>query len=471
MDSFLRADTQTRLGLCRRPEYAAVLRVHLGEAAFAEYRRLAGDEGGHLGPAAPRDLVVVPGVMGSLLASTSKGGLWWVDVRTRRHIDDLGLAPDGESDADPGNAVEPVAADPSYEPFLASILTRDDVGHVLFPYDWRKPLSYSAARFRDLVTGLSARNHDRPVHVIAHSMGGLQVRVALYLYGEELWRHIDRLVFVGTPHYGSPVIARYLKKHLGGFDAMALLGRYLSRETFRSLWGVLSLLPAPADIYPGAAGPYEHPCANFDFYTAGAWELDLDPAGEHRLQTILDAAAGQHRRLASWHHELPQELRDRMAVIAGVGYQTIFRVELRDRALGRGRGASLTKKRVPGDPHREGDGRVPLASAQLGDVRTWYVRGVHGGLLNIPAAGQAALAWVTGEEPDLPDTPVAALASHLADPMSSAAPHLDGTSKATPFDDDPGIVDTDDLDEHELDLLDERLHNDDLPDFIRTRLL
>jgi hypothetical protein len=51
--------------------------------------------------------------MGSLLASTTKGGIWWVDVRTRGHIDDLRLAPDGESDHDPDNAVEPVATDPS----------------------------------------------------------------------------------------------------------------------------------------------------------------------------------------------------------------------------------------------------------------------------------------------------------------------------------------------------------------------
>ena len=50
------------------------------------------------------------------------------------------------------------------------------------------------------------------------------IRVALMIHGEELWSRLGRIVFVGTPHYGSPAIGGYLKNHFWGFDM--LLARY-----------------------------------------------------------------------------------------------------------------------------------------------------------------------------------------------------------------------------------------------------
>ena len=79
---------------------------------------------------------------------------------------------------------------------------------------------------------------------------------------------MGRIVFIGTPHYGSTSIAGYLKNHLWGWEEVAVLAMFLSRETFRSLRGVLSLLPAPKGIYPGTRHGEDHPCANFDMYDA-----------------------------------------------------------------------------------------------------------------------------------------------------------------------------------------------------------
>ena len=117
-------------------------------------------------------------------------------------------------------------------------------GSIQFPYDWRKPLVASAGLLRDLI--LKASKDYQPVHLIGHSMGGLMIRTALMLHGDELWPKVGRIVFIATPHYGSPSIAGYLKNHLWGFEQLALVGAFISRETFRSLWGVLSLMPAPA---------------------------------------------------------------------------------------------------------------------------------------------------------------------------------------------------------------------------------
>jgi hypothetical protein len=209
-------------------------------------------------------------------------------------------------------------------------------------------------------------------------MGGLMVRTALMQHATELWPKLGKIVFIGTPHYGATAIAGYLKNHLWGFELMAVLGQYLSRATLRSLWGVIGMLPAPRGIYPGTrqndpnpwqpedpSDPYTHPCANFDLYQADAWKLELAAAANANLQRILDAAADLYWRLYETHRNLNQEQRDHMVVIAGVGYQTLFRLAYKPGFPGLWEKTGKIYHRVLNDPHREGDGRVPLASARL----------------------------------------------------------------------------------------------------------
>jgi hypothetical protein len=83
--------------------------------------------------------------------------------------------------------------------------------------------------------------------------------------------------------------------------------------------------------------------------------------------------------------------------------------------------------RTPGDPHREGDGRVPLASAELERIELRYVKGEHGTLHNIPAVVKDMLAWIADQPLSLPDSPQGALSQHLSGDATSSAPHLDGS--------------------------------------------
>lgn len=444
------------------PATAPHVEAFLGAKAFAEYRRLAaGVDRRHLGVGSPKNLIFLPGIMGSQLTSRTKGGVWWLDVRNLGKIDRLRLAPDGAADADPNDALEAFTTDPVYEPFAVAILNEDRLGHDLFAYDWRKPLAASTAALKARIEAVYAGNGGREVHLVAHSMGGLLVRATLAAHGDNaLWAKLGKIVFIGTPHYGAPVIASYLKKHLWGFELLALLGRYLSRETFRSLWGVLNLLPAPAGVYPGtrpndprpwtgagAGAAYDHPAADFDLYAAAAWELGLDAAGTARLQTILDAVADFHRRLWAAHQPavLAPHRRDRMRMIAGVGFKTVFRLERAGGLGGLFRDVDTVTSRVKCDPHREGDGRVPLASAELEGVRTHYVHGEHGELTNIPAVYNDVLRWLRdGTEMSLPATCREAVSGHLGTGDDrSVAPHLDGSARADRHGDDPGYLDPD----------------------------
>src|SRR5215204_1076787 len=313
--NFLTASTFDRYGMAVDDRLAPKLKVYFGGAAYQELRDLAAKaletrSKRHLAPEIAPNLIFVPGVMGSLLMSSKMGGIWWIDARTRKHIDDLKLAPGGQKDADPAVGLLSCAVDTTYEPFFAAINERGDFNHEIFAYDWRKPLELSAGALRDKVNETYANNGSERVHLVAHSMGGLMVRAALWRHGAEMWPKIDRVIFLGTPHYGSAAIAGYLKNHLWGFELMALLGLYLSRDTFRSLWGVLGMLPAPRGIYPGtrhndpepwtggkAGDPYVHPCANFDMYDAKEWNLGLSTEQTDQLQNALDHAAHFHREL------------------------------------------------------------------------------------------------------------------------------------------------------------------------------
>jgi hypothetical protein len=276
-----------------------------------------------------------------------------------------------------------------------------------------------------------------------------------------------------------------LKNHLWGFELMALLGNYLSRATLRSLWGFINLLPAPRGVYPGTrpndpqpwnsaspGDPYVHPCANFDLYQAAAWKLDLTTDETAQLQRILDATADFYRRLYQAHGDLDQQLRDKMVVIAGVGYNTLFRLAYEPGFLGVWEKTAKIFDRVLDNPHRDGDGRVPLASAMLenvSDIR--YVHGVHGGLPNIPAVYQDVFRFLKSQPMQLPNTVAGAVGGHLAEPTVSEAPHLDGSANAPSFSDDPGFWDIEHPSPERIKQLEGMLEADTLPAFGRIHLL
>jgi pimeloyl-ACP methyl ester carboxylesterase len=469
---FLEAPVSRRFEMALDDATAPVIAGYLGAEAFARYRELAAEhhDPGHLA-LAPPNLVFVPGVMGSLLHSEGRAGVWWIDARTRGHIDDLRLDPTGDDDANPGYKVRPFSIDTSYEPFLAAVQASPDLSHRFYAYDWRKSLLRSADGLRAMIKQAHEENGGQDVHLVGHSMGGLVIRATLMEHGDELWPIVGRVVFLGTPHYGSPAIAGYLKNHFWGLEMLVLLRRYLSRETFRSLYGVLELLPAPAGIYPGttppAGGGYDHPCVNFDLYDAGAWKLDLDGGQEAALQRVLDGARAFHERLQTHHAELDQDLRSRMAVIAGVGVKTLFRLAYRH-GLARVWGEMEKVTDVQrGNPDRDGDGRVPLASARLPNVGdTRFVIGKHGDLPNLPPVIDAAFAWLRGKSMDLAATPEEADVAHLG----VGAPAATGAD-ADDAGIDPGYLALDDPADDALEQLDRDVEDGRRPDFVFVRPL
>lgn len=484
IDKFLQASAGERLKMATSPEAAQSLENYLGTEAFNEYRQIAEDtlpklEKKRLGVDSPLNLIFVPGVMGSLLSSKLKGGVWWVDLYYPSLVDKLKLNEDGTKDADPTNAVHAFTTHFTYEPFSSAVLQRDDFGLVLFPYDWRKSLVHSAEGLKNLIIDTFENNGNKPVHLVGHSMGGVMIRTMLMLHGEEVWKYIGRIAYIGTPQYGSPAIASYLKNHLWGWDFRALLGRFISRETFRTLRGVINLLPAPPGVYPGTRnGENSHPCANFDMYDAKAWELDLTGEQLKHLQSVLDEANEFHHKLFQAHQKLNQKWRDKMLVIAGVGLKTLFRLEFNSRLWGAWEYTGKITARTPGDPHREGDATVPLASAELEYVgETRYVKGEHGNLPMIPVVYEDVFRWLNERPLQLPSQASGALSAKLgggdfeviASTLIMPPVPKDPTTKEPDFWD----VQAEDsgMQKLRVDQLEEQLKQGKLPDFVKVKIL
>src|SRR5436190_2039105 len=82
-------------------------------------------------------------------------------------IGEMKLAADG-SPADPAFDIRVSGMFPEYLPLLAELTDHWEV--MPFAYDWRKDIDLSAAALADAITSWS---HGEPVHLVAHSMGGL----------------------------------------------------------------------------------------------------------------------------------------------------------------------------------------------------------------------------------------------------------------------------------------------------------
>src|SRR5262245_22457737 len=187
---------------------AELLEQGMGAEAFERARRAAarGRRRGKLGK-----VLVLPGIMGTELDSVSRTGdvdRIWIDfVRLLSgRIGDLELTPDGDPAA-AGVHIRPAGLHRlTYVPLLLELDTRWHVRP--FPFDWREDMDKSAARLDAEITAFGA---GEPVHLVAHSMGGLVSRRFAQRHAAT-WKAMDdtsgagrggRLVMLGTPNRGS----------------------------------------------------------------------------------------------------------------------------------------------------------------------------------------------------------------------------------------------------------------------------
>ncbi len=76
-----------------------------------------------------------------------------------------------------------------------------------FPYDWRMNLNQTDDLLQLAIADIREKTGSPKVNIIAHSMGGLLVKDYIRQAGKDL---IGKLIFVGTPHAGTPTAVNTL---------------------------------------------------------------------------------------------------------------------------------------------------------------------------------------------------------------------------------------------------------------------
>jgi hypothetical protein len=359
------ANVDELLRILARPSAAEeqVLRVHLGDE---RYQRLHGQAVRQSSTRAVRavmgNVAVIHGIMGSDLSSTSRDGDLdhvWVNVPRLilGRIERLLLNADATAEAD---STYTVAATGIMKREYGDLLVRlaEHWNVQAFWFDWRKDLKAAADA---LHARLGEWFGDQPVHLVAHSMGGLVARTFIKKFPgrwAKMWdtsgngRRGGRLVMLGTPNYGSFAIPQVfwgiegLVQKLARFDVRHDLAELLT--ILNSFLGSYQMLPSPLKM------------------------KRMEPL--YRAQTYGPRNVSQrHLDTARRHHEWLADVIDpkRMIYIAGDQEPTY---------------CDLTDFNHPDlveayDVTTAGDGRVPHSLGLLSGVPTYYVDVDHGALV------------------------------------------------------------------------------------------
>ncbi len=188
-----------------------------------------------------RIAILLPGIMGSSL--DHNGNPQWIDFRelNRGAIkDDLEINTSG---VEASGVIKKY-----YDDFVKHLLKTHDV--ITFPFDWRKSVKGSAAQLAKKVEHL-LDTYNQPIHIIAHSMGGLVVRQFM-MDAAPVWKRFiekpaNKFVMLGTPWLGSYLIMEVLTGHSSRVKQLAMIDFKNSKEellqVFREFPGIFELLP------------------------------------------------------------------------------------------------------------------------------------------------------------------------------------------------------------------------------------
>ncbi len=186
----------------------------------------------------------------------------------------------------------------------------DELGHLplYVRYNSGLPISSNGEALAEILETL-IRNWTQPVEEVAilgHSMGGLVARSACHhgRIARHAWlKHLDKLVFLGTPHHGAP-----LERGGNGLDFLMDLSPYsipLTRISRARSAGI-------NDLRHGKVSAKEHPVPlppSVKCYALAAVRAGKRSALSERLVgdglVPLDSALGQHRDTA-WKLAIPE---------------------------------------------------------------------------------------------------------------------------------------------------------------------
>ncbi len=236
----------------------------------------------------PDPVIIIPGIMGTKIldgASTQKE--IWPDLGdiitsfSDQFLNILSLNPDGtpssQNPVELGDIIRSVSppVGPTSHVFDNLISKLIDSGYqenanlFVFPYDWRISDADNAVILKNKIDDI-LQKIDRPkINIIAHSMGGL---IAQKYVADTAGVNLDKLIFIGTPHLGSPKAFKTLMygDDMGmRYGPLSLLNSSVIKQISQNMPSVYDLMPSRQ--YVDGSVP-----TKYVFDNAGKSPLDYD---------------------------------------------------------------------------------------------------------------------------------------------------------------------------------------------------
>ena len=327
-----------------------LLRIYLGSSQFDVIRSIAARTRG-LGEAPLGNVAVLHGIMGGELSlfNNDNGSLIWVQALRllSGQFDRLTIDANGLSDRD-------VRATGIYMRFYGSLLVSLSQQWKVRPFffDWRRDIAIAADELNQNMN--TWFGPDQPVHLVAHSMGGLVARSFITRH-QDRWNKRGRLVMLGTPNYGSFAMPRLLS----GNDVLAMVAKIDFSHNALDLLNVAKTFPGAYQMLP-FRGHLDGLDALYRAATYTRTAID---------QSLIDKAGTFQASIANTIDPV------RMVYVAGYNRPTLAGLQ------------DATQLAVDAGYFfsRKGDGTVPHNLGLLQGVRTFYVDEEH---MNLPGNGK-----------------------------------------------------------------------------------
>lgn len=308
------------------------------------------------------NVVVIHGIMGGELTDfrdDDSDHIWArVFALIGGKVSRLKLSADAETDADSKYQIRASGImKRSYGEILLELAEQWNVQ--AFWYDWRKDLKLAA---KELDAKIRVwYGPDAPVHLVAHSMGGLVARTFIRDFPER-WEKMSgdagqggRLIMLGTPNHGSFAIPQVITGLEGMVRKLAVVdlkhGLDELLPVFNTFLGSYQMMPSPL-VMPEIKWLYDAPV----YAPIAVSQAHLDRALKHHesLARIVDV--------------------QRMIYVAGFDQPTFAGFKKKQPAA---KDAYIVTA--------DGDGRVPHRLGLLKDkhgkeVATYYIKEGHGDL-------------------------------------------------------------------------------------------
>jgi pimeloyl-ACP methyl ester carboxylesterase len=303
-------------------------------------------------------VVVIHGIMGGKLASVDASGdedLVWVNFfrLASGRIGDFAL----DSNGNPIDPALRVVTRGLLDEYMALVLELGQRWEVLpVAFDWRLDIDRSADELNEAIRAWAG---NEPVHIIAHSMGGLVSRRFMQLHPDTWQRMRDpnemkqggRLVMLGTPNRGSFAIPFVLT---GQEKTVQRLEQLDLSHDMPELLRIINSFPGSYQMLPSPKLDFGDDRTKL--YSKDTWgsfpvlQANLDRG--RRFQESLDVVDDPNR----------------LIYVAGYDQATPYRIRVD------------APGRFSYQETLDGDGRVPHELGILSGIRTFYVREKHGDL-------------------------------------------------------------------------------------------